>query len=134
VSALSLPYRIVLGRRDLLPLCDVYLLGPKKRALVPALIDSGAMYSVFHVGAAEEAGLALSKAVESPVQFGGSISLGWRMRAHLVLEGRRLDTEVIFVEKIDLPYGLLGRRGVFGQFNEVVFLERVGTPRVEFRW
>jgi hypothetical protein len=41
------------------------------------------------------------------------------------LEHHRLDTEIIFVEQLVLPYGLLGRRTIFSQFNEVV---------VELRW
>src|SRR5712692_9429601 len=51
-----------------------------------------------------------------------STTSGRRIRVHIELEHRRLDTEIIFVEQLVLPYGLLGRRTIFSQFNEVVFL------------
>ena len=60
--------------------------------------------------------------------------MGRRVRAYIELEQQRLDTDIVFVERLDVPYGLLGRRGVFSRFNEVVFLEKIRTPRVEFRW
>ena len=117
-----------------MPLCDVYLIGPKDRARVTAAVDSGALYSVFPLRAAEDAGLVLPTVANFPIQYGGSVTLGRRVRAYIELEYRRWSTEIVFVEKLDLPYGLLGRRGVFGQFNEVAFLEKIRTPRVELRW
>ena len=43
-------------------------------------------------------------------------------------------TDVVFVERLEFPYALLGRRGVFAQFREVAFIEKSNPPRVEFRW
>ena len=117
-----------------MPLCDVHLLGPKGRAQVTTVVDSGAIYSVFPVRAAEDAGLVLPKAMNFTIQYGGSVGYGRRVRAYIELALRRWDTEIVFVEKLDLTYGLLGRRGVFGRFNEVAFLEKVATPRIELRW
>ena len=101
---------------------------------VTSVVDSGALCPVFPLRAAEDAGLVLPAASNFRIQYGGSVTLGRRVRVYIELEHRRWDTEIIFVEKLDLPCGLLGRRGVFGQFSEVVFLERIQTPRVELRW
>jgi hypothetical protein len=131
---LSLPYRIAWGRPELLPLCDVYLIGPKERVRVTSVVDSGALCPVFPLRAAEDAGIVLPASANCSIQYGGSVTLGRRVRVYIELKHRRWDTEIIFVEKLDLPYGLLGRQGVFGQFNEVAFLERIRTPRVELRW
>jgi hypothetical protein len=51
-----------------------------------------------------------------------------------MLGSQRLDTEISFVEQLELPYALLGRYGVFSNFNAVTFVERAATPRVEFSW
>jgi len=130
----TLPYRIIFGTQDLLPLCDVYVLGPRGRARVTSLLDTGAFYSVFPTRVAEDVGLPLPKSPNFPIQYGGSVAYGRRIRCHIELEQRRLDTEIVFVERLDFPFGLLGRRSIFSRFNEVVFLERVRTPRVELRW
>lgn len=134
MRVLSLPYRTALGRPELLPLCDVYLIGPKERARVTSVVDSGALYSVFPLRAAEDAGLSLPAAANCPIQYGGSVTLGRRVRAYIELEQRRWGAEIVFVERLDLPYGLLGRLGVFAQFNEVAFLERIQPARIELRW
>jgi hypothetical protein len=130
----ALNYRIMPGSVHLLPMCDVYLLGPRSRVLVRSVLDSGAVYSVFHISAAQDAGLQLPNEPNWTVHYGGSAPPGWCVRTHIEIDRRRWDTEIVFVEKLDLPYGLLGRRGVFGQYNEVAFLERVSPQRVELRW
>ena len=130
----AIPYRILLGRPELLPLCDVDLLGPRGRARVTSVFDTGALYAVFPTRVAEDVGLPLPRSPNFAVQYGGSVAFGRRIRAYIELAERRLDTEIIFVDRLDLPYGLLGRRGVFNRFNEIVFLEKERTPRVELRW
>jgi predicted aspartyl protease len=130
----SLPYRIVAGRPELLPLCDVYVLGPLGRQSVTCVIDTGAIYPVLQERVAEDVGLLLPKSPNFTLQYGRSVAFGRRIRAHIELEQQRLDTEIVFVDRLDLPYGILGRRSVFSRFNEVVFLEKVATPRVELRW
>src|SRR5437762_11589049 len=103
LGSTSLPYRIVLGRADLLPLCDVFLLGPKGRQHVVTIIDSEADFPVFHLRAAQDAGLNLSRTPNFSVQYGGSVSAGWRIRAYLELARHRFDTEIIFTDRLDFP-------------------------------
>jgi predicted aspartyl protease len=134
VRVATLPYRIVLGSPELLPLCDIDVLGPRGRARVTAVIDTGALYSVFTTRVAEDAGLVLPAVANFTIQYGGSATFGRRVRAHIELAKRRLDADIVFVDRLAFPYGLLGRRGIFSGFNEVVFLERDRTPRVELRW
>jgi hypothetical protein len=129
----TLPYRISDGR--LLPLCDVYVLGPLRRERVTCVVDTGGFYPVFPEHVAEDAGISLSKAPRTfPIQYGGSDDRGRLIRVSIELEQQRFDAEVVFVERLAFPYGLLGRRGVFAHFNEIVFLEKVRPPRVELRW
>lgn len=129
----ALPYKISGGR--LLPLCDVYLLGPLRRERITCMVDTGAFYPVFPERVAEDAGISLSKVPKTfPIQYGGSEDRGRLVRVNIELEQQRLDAEVVFVERLAFPYGLLGRRGVFARFGEIAFLEKVRPPRVELRW
>ena len=131
----TLPYRIVAGRPEQLPLCDVYVLGPLGRLLVTCVVDTGTMYPVFPQKVAEDAGLSLSTVPKTfRIQYGRNDDFGRLVRTHIELEQQRFDTEIVFVERLAFPYGLLGRRGVFSRFSEVVFLEKVRPPRVELRW
>ena len=67
--------------RDKLPLCDVYVLGPRGRELVTCLVDSGASYCVFPERVAEDAGLSLSKAPRTfRIQYEGSDDFGRLVR------------------------------------------------------
>jgi len=94
-------------------MCDLHLLGPKARVLLPSLLDSGALYSVFHVSAAHDTGLPLPQSPNFTIQYGASETIGWRTRAYLEVDTRRWDTDVVFVERLVFPFGLLGRRGIF---------------------
>lgn len=123
MRVIPLPYRFLFGRTDLLPLCDVHVLGPRGRTRVQVVVDSGAFEPVFHVGVADDAGISLTRSALVRVEYGGSTTLGRRTRVHIELEQHRFDTEIIFVEQLVLPYGLLGRRTIFNKFNEVVWVE-----------
>lgn len=102
---------------------------------VSCVVDTGAVYSVFRQLDAEAAGIPLSRIPKTfPIQFGGRVGYGRLVRTHIELEGQRFDTEIVFVESPPFRYALLGRRGVFSRFNEIVFLEKVRPPRVELRW
>jgi hypothetical protein len=128
-------YRIVLGYSDPQPICDVSIFGRDRRVLVEAIIDSGAARPIFHRSSAEDAGIDLSNALRFPIQYGGSKTDGRiaRVRVRLGADGPQIDTSVVFVDHLELPYGLLGRIGIFDRFNEIAFLHKLRNPRVEFR-
>lgn len=133
MGTVSFPYQIVVGWGRPVPLCDVTLLGPEGRARVRALVDSGAVYSVFPRKAAEDAGIMMAAGVKTLIQYGGSRDVGTRVRRYIELGGNRYRVDVVFVERLPFRFALLGRGGVFSQFREVTFLEKIATPRVEFR-
>lgn len=135
----QLHYRICPGRfsHGDIPLCDVVLIGRDRRAVVPAVIDSGATHPIFSRMNAEDAGIDLSRAKPFPMQFGGNAVVGKIIRVPIEIVGiteRRLNPEVVFVDALEMGYGLLGRRGIFAQFNEVTFAEKIRPGRVIFRW
>lgn len=126
-------YQAVFGRSHLLPICDVFLLGPRGKVRQRVLIDSGADYSVFAAKAAEDAGVVLRSDSCCPVQYGGSVSAGWRIRVSIAMDDQVWQAHVIFAQVLQFPYGLLGRIDVFSRFREVAFMERRPSPCVIFR-
>lgn len=131
---ISCPYQILSGEPGLLPLCNLQLIGPNGSVLVKALVDSGADFTVFPTKAAEDAGINLAKAANQWLQYGGSTESGRKTNVLMFLDGRHWRAEVVFVERNPFRYALLGRHGVFRQFNEIAFMEKSRTPRVEFRY
>jgi hypothetical protein len=117
----------------LLPLCEVIILGKERRVPVRAVIDSGATHPIFPMSAAEDAGIDLQRGGNFPITFGGSQTHGRLCETYVEIVGRRFKLEIVFVERLILGYALLGRRTFFNQFNEVAFIERIRTPRVELR-
>jgi hypothetical protein len=117
----------------LLPLCEVIILGKTRRVPVRAVIDSGATHPIFPMSAAEDAGMDLSRGKPIQMAFGGSGAPGRLIETYVEIARRRFRLEIVFVEQLTIGYALLGRRTFFNQFNEVAFIERIKTPRVEFR-
>jgi hypothetical protein len=134
MPTLVFPYQMFGRRLEMLPLVTVNLLGPRPGVFVPAVVDSGAVRPIFPKKAAEDAGLVLPPEPNDRIQYGGGTTASFLIRAWMMLGSQRLDTEISFVEKLELPYALLGRYGVFSNFNTVTFVERAETPRVEFTW
>lgn len=134
MGVLSFDYQIVAGESNLLPLCEIRLLGPTGAVPILAMIDSGATHPIFPMKAAEDAGIVLPRNANFWIQYGGSRTDARKVDAALMLRDFRWRAEVAFVERLDFRYALLGRIGVFAQFNEVVFLEKLKNPRVELRY
>lgn len=131
---ISFNYEIEPGVRYPFPICYPRLLGPKGDVIVRALADSGAYFSVFLEADAETAGITLPRKPNTTVRFGRSVVGGKQLTVGLAIREKQMTTEVIFVERLEFPYCLLGRMGVWGQFKQVVFIERGPTPRLQFRY
>lgn len=133
MAVVRFDYRIVVGESILKPICEIKLIGPKGSAPLLVMIDSGATHPIFPQSAADELGINLAGGHDFPIQYGGSRTPGRLVEAVIEIGGSRFRVDAAFVEKLDFPYGLLGRRSVFARFTEVAFLEKLKTPRVEFR-
>jgi hypothetical protein len=130
----SFDYRILFGVSTLQPILQIHLLGPTKSVPVDVRLDSGADMPILPQHAAEDAKLILPAHPNVWIQYGGSKVPARRIQATMLIGTHRFRPDVAFVEKLEFPYGLLGRIGVFSQFNEVVFLEKLANPRIELRW
>lgn len=137
MAKIIVPYRLKQERNsyNLIPLCDVRLHGPARSVTAEAVVDSGAVYSFFPRSAAEDAGIDLERGRAFEAIFGGSVDRKAKLvRVDLNIQDRRIRAEVVFVERLALGYALLGRQGIFSQFNEVCFLERTLDRRAELRF
>ena len=73
-------------RSHYLPIVEVVVLGTRFNASINAVIDTGAVRSVFPMSAARDAGLSLESGKPEAVVFGGSTAIGRS-------EGRRVGKE-----------------------------------------
>jgi hypothetical protein len=124
----------------LLPICTLHLLGesvppnPPRRALVEALVDTGALCSVFPRKAAEDAGIELPLGYNYHIKYGaGQLVPAWRRWVDIEVDGKRFKAPVAFVERLAFTFALLGRDGVFVRFREVSFMEHVSYKAMQFR-
>lgn len=120
---MRIPYKCHAGYW--LPMCDVTILGAGFDVIVPAVIDSGAVWPIFSRWAAEQAGLAVESGTSTKVFFGGSSTDGKLVRTSVLIDHRRFELEIVYVpHELESGYALLGRLSVFDQFNQVAFHER----------
>jgi hypothetical protein len=121
---IRIPYQ--LRGRYFLPVCEVTLLGDRFHVPLPAVIDSGAVWPIFTKWAAEQAGLPLGSGTPQEVVFGGSATIGTLLKTNVLIQHRRFELDIVYVDEIKLGYALLGRATFFDRFNQVAFHER--TP------
>lgn len=127
-------YRIVFGRPHVQPIFEILLLGPTRTLPVPVMLDSGAEFPIFPSEAATQVGIVLPPLPNVHVMYGGSIVPAKKARSTIVIGHKRIQPDIVFVETLLFKHALLGRLGIFAQFNEVCFIERSKTPRIELRW
>lgn len=116
-----------------LPMCEVILLGTRFQVPINAVIDSGAVRPIFPKSAARDAGLPLESGKPEGVVFGGSAAIGRLLKTYVLIQSRRFQLDILYVDELKLDYVLLGRTTFFNQFNEVAFHERTREHSVQFR-
>jgi hypothetical protein len=128
---MRIPYQ--LHGAHFLPICEVIILGTRYNVPINAIIDSGAVRPIFPKSAARDAGLSLESGKPEGVVFGGSTAIGRLLRTFVLIQSRRFQLDILYVDELKLDYALLGRTTFFNQFNEVAFHERTLERRVHLR-
>lgn len=118
---------------DRIPMIDVRVTNPDTGQAVNyrAMLDSGAFANVFHSEIAEILGIDLTEKLQE-ISFGGvketgGISMKGKvciLELMVVDKGKshKFQTPVIFSNEVSKSgFALLGRRGFFDQFNQVIF-------------
>lgn len=127
-------YKILSHNPRQLPIVEVDVLSTGVGWPVQALVDTGAEYSVFPIQVAQDAGLALPRDHNFIIHYGGSSTAGRKIGTFIRIVGREMQIPIVYVDVLSLPYALLGRRGLFSQFEYVQFSERISNHTMTFAW
>ena len=131
---------------------DYIKIGPHKRPIipvrlsyknsavnVPALIDSGADFNVFHLSIAKDLGLSLN--MDKPIIFGGVGEKSQKLTGFLAVldlmiynrgESVSFSTPIVFTN--DIPsngFSLLGEIGFFDHLGQISFFYKRGKITLE---
>ena len=108
-----------------LPLIPVTVFGPTGPLQVEAYLDSGAMMSILDHSIAEVLGLPLIHARTQRFIVGDGRYIHGRVVTLPVQVGSlRFRAPIAFSAELKVGFNLLGRVGLFEQFDEVVFQEK----------
>ena len=115
------PYIVYRGR--FYPIIPVIIEG-RERAIVHALVDSGATVSLFHASIAEDIGIDLADAEQVYLAgIGGYVKAYVKKQVKITIEGLGdIFIPMAFTEYIASDLAILGRQGFFEAF-EITFRE-----------
>jgi len=115
-----------------MPIIPIILYGPNTSIGVEAYVDSGASFSVFSFELAKEFEISLEGARNQYFVVGDGGSIPSKLvRIPVQIGTDKFLSEVAFSGRLNIGFNLIGRRGVFEYFDEVVFNEK--AREVSFR-
>jgi len=115
-----------------MPIIPIVLYGPNTSIGVEAYVDSGASFSVFNFELAKELEIDLKNARNQYFIVGDGGSIPSKLVTIPVQIGaEKFLSKVAFSERLNIGFNLIGRKGVFEYFDEVVFSEK--AREVSFR-
>ncbi len=116
-------YSIIVGRRDRLYSLIPVTLRAKEELTLYALVDSGAIISLFPEDVADAIGLDLSKSETLYLTgVGGYIKGKHVPKVEVVVREFRLRIPIVFIPYTPIELAVLGRQGFFEAF-EITFRE-----------
>ena len=96
-------------------------------------LDSGALYSVFRLELLRRLGLEPQQGKRRYLVVGdGSFIPVSIFKLWIEIVGERFVAEIAFSDRLGIGFNLIGRKGIFEHFAEIIFRER--RREVEFRW
>ena len=115
-----------------IPIIPITLFGKKKKLEVEAYVDSGATYSIFEFEILKDLNIDMSDSKEYMFVVGdGSFIPAKVIEIPVQIGEQKFTAPVAFSEKLNVGFNLLGRKGIFEEFQEVIFKEK--QREVEFR-
>ena len=128
----SLAVRYTLYRRRWTPIVPLTLTSSHQTVQLEGYPDSGAFYSVFRLEFLADLGLQPRQGKARYMVVGdGSFIPVYLFKLWVEIAGERFIADIAFSDRLGVGFNLIGRRGVFEHFNEVIFRER--RREVEFR-
>ena len=111
------------------PIIPVIISFDDKEFPVEAFIDAGATVSIFKTEVAESLGIDLEKCRRIILKGIGGTITAYVQRVILKIGGREIDTEVTFSKELDVKINILGREGIFNNF-EVCYNDKAKKVRL----
>jgi hypothetical protein len=123
LHSIEFPYKKLIGGFS--PIIPVTLHGPKGSSLFEAYVDSGAMMSLFDSVVADLLGISWRTGKKRPFIAGdGKVIHGFMIPLRIEIGDTSFVTSIAFSQELKIGFNLLGRSGVFSQFEEIVFQEK----------
>ena len=123
-------YKVIGVQR--LPIVPITLFGRHENRQTEAYVDSGAIYSIFGIHLAEEIGLDPIQGRRQLFRVGdGNTIKGYVFRIPVQVGDYKFRADIAFSDELKVGFNLLGRRGIFEAFDEVIFREK--HREIEFR-
>jgi hypothetical protein len=115
-----------------IPIIPITLFGKKKSLELEAYVDSGATYSIFEFEILKDLDINMNDSKRYMFVVGdGSFIPGQVVKIPVQIGEHKFISPIAFSEKLNVGFNLLGRKGIFEEFNEVIFKEK--EKEVEFR-
>ena len=128
----SLAVRYTLYRRRWAPIIPLTLTSRHRSVQADGYLDSGAFYSVVRLELLTRLGLQPRQGKARYLVVGhGSFIPVYVFKLSVEIGGERLIADVAFSDRLGVGFNLIGRRGIFEHFDEIIFRER--RREVEFR-
>lgn len=116
MRSVSFPYSLYKGFAT--PIAPIEIKGKPGWVRIWAYVDSGASYSLFGVEEAERLGINFRKGRESKITVGDGSLIPFYLHVLKVKIGRwEITAPIGFSEKLGVGFNLLGRAGIFTQFD-----------------
>ena len=128
----SLAVRYTLYRRRWSPIVPLTLTSSQRSIQAEGYLDSGAFYSVFRLELLIHLGLQPRQGKTRYLVVGdGSFIPVHIFKLSVEMLGERFVAEMAFSDRLGVGFNLIGRKGIFDHFDEIIFRER--RREVEFR-
>ncbi|PIV57150.1 hypothetical protein COY52_10400 [Candidatus Desantisbacteria bacterium CG_4_10_14_0_8_um_filter_48_22] len=117
----------------LMPIIPLILSGKGIQLATEAFVDSGATYSIFDLKLAEILAFDLKTARKQMFVVGnGGFIPGYIINIYMQIAECRFKTDVAFSDKLNVGFNLIGRKGIFENFSEIIFREN--KKEIEFKY
>ena len=115
-----------------MPIIPLTLYGKDISLKVEAYVDSGAFYSIFNSVILKELQLDYKQGKDRMFIVGdGSFIPAKVFKIPIQIGEIKFISEIAFSDKLNIGFNLLGRKGIFEQFDEVIFREK--KQEIEFK-
>ena len=125
---MKFPYRFF--RSHYYPIIPVTLVKSNKKVNTSAIVDSGAVLSIFNSSIARPIGIDIEAGEKRIFQGASAKLVGYVHTVNMIVAGKEFSCKVAFSDELGTSFNLLGRETVFDKFI-VTFNEKIRELVIE---